>query len=83
MPLAPWHATAGGYNNHKCRCDRCRAAWATYWREGAGAASKVRYYGKLITAGKVLSGGQHGTDRQREYRPRPNAARPRGPRKKR
>jgi hypothetical protein len=24
------HGTANGYNNHACRCDKCRAAWATY-----------------------------------------------------
>ena len=23
-----WHGTAGGYSNHRCRCDRCRKAWA-------------------------------------------------------
>jgi hypothetical protein len=24
------HGTANGYNNHRCRCDACRAAWAEY-----------------------------------------------------
>jgi len=25
----PWkHGTSGGYSNHHCRCDLCRAAWA-------------------------------------------------------
>ena len=27
------HGTAGGYNNHKCRCDACRAAGAEYQRD--------------------------------------------------
>lgn len=25
-----WHGTAGGYNNHRCRCHRCREAWRVY-----------------------------------------------------
>jgi len=29
----PWHGTAGGYSNHKCRCDRCRTAWAAMCRQ--------------------------------------------------
>lgn len=28
-----WHGTPGGYNNHKCRCDECRAAWNKYCRD--------------------------------------------------
>lgn len=24
------HGTASTYNNHKCRCDECRIAWAEY-----------------------------------------------------
>ena len=23
----PWCGTAGGYSNHKCKCDACREAW--------------------------------------------------------
>jgi hypothetical protein len=26
------HGTQGGYTNHKCRCDECRAAWAAFCR---------------------------------------------------
>jgi hypothetical protein len=26
------HGTAGGYNNHRCRCEPCRAAWREYHR---------------------------------------------------
>jgi hypothetical protein len=26
------HGTAGGYTNHKCRCDECRAVWSVYNR---------------------------------------------------
>lgn len=25
---ASWHGTVNGYNNKKCRCADCRAAWA-------------------------------------------------------
>lgn len=28
-----WHGTDGGYNNHKCRGDECRAAHAKAQRE--------------------------------------------------
>lgn len=24
----PWCGTPGGYTNHRCRCERCREAWA-------------------------------------------------------
>lgn len=27
-----WHGTSGGYTNHKCRCDECRAAWAAAFK---------------------------------------------------
>lgn len=30
---APWHGTRGGYENHKCRCDKCRDANATRSRQ--------------------------------------------------
>lgn len=29
MRKEPWHGTAGGYINHGCRCDECRAAHAS------------------------------------------------------
>lgn len=29
---ASWHGTIGGYNNHKCKCARCRAAIKEYRR---------------------------------------------------
>lgn len=28
----PWHGTIGGYCNHRCSGDRCRAAWNAYGR---------------------------------------------------
>lgn len=28
-PTDPRHATINGYSNLKCRCERCRTAWAT------------------------------------------------------
>ena len=32
MTTERWHGTVGGYNNHKCRCEACRAAFAAYCR---------------------------------------------------
>jgi hypothetical protein len=29
----PRHGTRNGYSNQQCRCDECRAAWATYARD--------------------------------------------------
>lgn len=31
--LELWHGTLGGYTNHRCRCDKCRAAWRAYMRK--------------------------------------------------
>lgn len=28
----PWHGTAGGYVNHRCRCDECTTAWKEHNR---------------------------------------------------
>lgn len=28
MRAERWHGTSGGYTNHHCRCNDCRAAWA-------------------------------------------------------
>jgi len=36
-PNAIPHATAGAYQNHKCRCVPCTKAWATYKRERRAA----------------------------------------------
>jgi hypothetical protein len=27
------HGSASSYNNHGCRCDDCKKAWANYMRE--------------------------------------------------
>lgn len=32
-PTDPVHGTRKGYTDRKCRCERCRRAWATYIRE--------------------------------------------------
>jgi uncharacterized protein YgiB involved in biofilm formation len=29
----PWCGTAGGYSNHKCKCDACTTAWADARRD--------------------------------------------------
>jgi hypothetical protein len=34
-----WHATVNGYTNHKCRCQPCTEAWATYSRNRRVAAA--------------------------------------------
>lgn len=70
MPDARWHATAGGYNNHRCRCTPCTDAWATYFREGPGRKTLERYRRKLLAANKPLSGGLHSPDRVNRYGPR-------------
>ena len=31
------HGTAGGYTNHKCKCSRCRGAYAALRRQGRAA----------------------------------------------
>lgn len=31
--MEKWHGSAGGYSNHKCRCDACRLAWNKSCRE--------------------------------------------------
>jgi hypothetical protein len=33
MASEPWHGTVGGYSNHRCRCDLCRAAASEYKRQ--------------------------------------------------
>jgi hypothetical protein len=68
-----WHGTPNGYSNYRCRCDECRAAWASYFRDGPGAAAMRRYRQKLKDAGLVISGGLSGKARVRKYAPRPNA----------
>lgn len=37
------HGTENGYGNLRCRCEACRAAHATYFREGPGRQSVTRY----------------------------------------
>lgn len=32
-PDDPRHGESSTYTNHKCRCEKCRAAWAAYVRE--------------------------------------------------
>ena len=36
----PWHGTLGGYTNHRCRCDACRAANARHFREAKARRSR-------------------------------------------
>ena len=53
MPLEPddsRHGTQNGYNNHGCRCERCREANRT---------SHATYINKVKEEGRTL--GEHGT----------------------
>lgn len=44
------HGRPSTYNNHKCRCDKCRAAWAEYIREkGYVRAYQQRQRDKKLT----------------------------------
>jgi beta-galactosidase GanA len=38
------HGRPSTYNNHKCHCDECKAAWTKYIREGG----YVRRYQKRL-----------------------------------
>jgi hypothetical protein len=38
----PWHGTVGGYCNHACRCDQCRAAKRAANAEGRRNARLMR-----------------------------------------
>lgn len=54
-----WHGTPGGYTNHACRCEGCKAAHRRYhkaWREERRAAREA-VAGQLIAP---LSNEFHG-----------------------
>lgn len=38
----PWCGTAGGYCNHRCRCDACTAAWRAQWNAYMAAHPEQR-----------------------------------------
>lgn len=49
-----WHGTVNGYANHGCKCDGCRAAWATYYRERrADQREAARTAGMRMERGKL------------------------------
>lgn len=54
-----WHGTPGGYTNHRCRCDECRAAWAEYQRgyysRSAASASKMSDMSSVEDLARSLS----------------------------
>ena len=56
----PRHGTANGYVNLKCRCDLCRAAWATYQR-----GHEKQWRAKNYAEGKNARG--------KPYKRKPNA----------
>jgi hypothetical protein len=64
------HGTTTGYKNHGCRCDSCRKAWSTHWREYRAvnrevvqAAERKRRAAKQGT----VRGDQHGTETGYNY----------------
>lgn len=43
-----WHGSAGGYTNHRCRCDDCRRAWneaVATWRVARKLRHRLGYKG--------------------------------------
>lgn len=59
-PATP-HGTFGGYNNHGCRCDRCRAANAAeFARSKAARADRLRMDPTLAPHGVASTYGNWG-----------------------
>lgn len=52
--LAPeeWHGTPGGYSNHRCRGERCRAAWR---------AEMAKNQAQRLAQGLAPGDSRHGT----------------------
>jgi hypothetical protein len=50
------HGTIGCYTNHKCRCDECRSAWATWQRR---ARQRRRTSGAAAVHGTVSTYTNH------------------------
>lgn len=50
---APFHGTPGGYTNHQCKCEACRAAWAKHHKE---SGAQIRYRARLRAKGLTANG---------------------------
>lgn len=50
----PRHGTANGYNNLRCRCERCRKAWAAYIR----LSGRVARYQRRVRVAKATAEGR-------------------------
>lgn len=58
----PRHGTANGYTNHKCRCDKCRAAWAAYMKPYVTAHNRRMGIRPIEEWNKVRPKAAHGTE---------------------
>jgi hypothetical protein len=60
-PLTPddeRHGTIRGYTTHRCRCEPCKAAWATYHRDYRAqrkAAKKLAVLADALAARDALA----------------------------
>lgn len=59
-PRDPRHGTANGYSNHKCRCKKCRAAWAEYTKQLKIVRKKKLKTNKNVVHGRASTYGNHG-----------------------
>lgn len=63
-PDDPRHGTTNGYANLKCRCERCRRAWADYnneYRWRTGRTSPLEQWKQRVRA-EAEARDNHGTD---------------------
>lgn len=72
-----WHGTAGGYNNHHCRCAACREAWRLScmdYRRRRGVRPASEYQASRTVTHGIRSSYAHGCRcedcqrAEREYR---------------
>lgn len=57
--MEKWHGTAGGYTNHNCRCESCRAAFTiskNKWASPKRASRSTCLHEKWRPHGKNSSG---------------------------
>lgn len=53
----PRHGTMNGYVNLRCRCGECRAANATYYREGRGRLRRDEYLARVHAERRAVIDG--------------------------
>jgi hypothetical protein len=55
---AAWHGTVNGYTNRKCRCSRCRVAWADWnWTRTRTREALLKADPSLAEHGKATTYG--------------------------